>query len=168
MNISMKKETFLLAYFFFTLFCVSAQSIDQQAINAAGDHYVEQNQVTVSIGEAVVSHFQSAEHQVTSGFHQPTLEVALVNSVSAAFPLEVEVYPNPTTDYLNLRVAPETGNSEILTGQIFNESGQVITEFQVLPQSGNQQIDFTGFPEGLYMMRLQRGRASNLYKILKN
>lgn len=164
----MKKETFLLAYFFFILMNVSAQSIDQQTISSAGDHYVNNQQVTVSIGEAVVSHFQSAANQVTSGFHQPTIEVKMVTSVSALFPLEVQVYPNPTTQYLNLRIASETGNAQITIGQIYDESGKVVRDFEVSPQSGDHQIDFSDLPEGLYVMLLRRGEASNTYKVLKN
>lgn len=71
----------------------------------------------------------------------PPLTVGLEEADDA---FEAEVYPNPVTDILTVKLS----SSQMLPFNIVNAMGQVVIEGSV--SSGNSQIDLSGLEAGLY------------------
>ncbi len=75
------------------------------------------------------------------------------------------VYPNPVSTLLTIEnLKPENKvNGEI---EIYDFIGKQL-ESKTLTANTYQQIDFTGFPMGIYMIRLKKGSETVLLKIIK-
>jgi hypothetical protein len=81
------------------------------------------------------------------------------NIISVEFeqsnPTVFKVYPNPTTDFINI----ETNQSDKIV-QIFNVNGQLVKTFY--QNVSNQRIDITNLPAGTYFIKM----ASQVKKII--
>ena len=68
---------------------------------------------------------------------------------------DVKLYPNPTTNFINIEVKPSNDPDTKLV--MYNELGQLVYQFVI--ESGNHTIDVSGskFANGLYMIKLQNG-----------
>lgn len=61
-----------------------------------------------------------------------------------------DLYPNPTNGFVTIRMAP-SDYSEI---QIFNIIGQQFYDFDITQNSGNQMLDLSNLPEGVYFISI--------------
>ncbi len=76
------------------------------------------------------------------------------------------IYPNPTTDILNINYTlPTNGNTNI---QIINSQGQIVKEITQQKTTGNQTttLDTKQFAKGLYYVRFNEGGNSKQSKII--
>lgn len=71
--------------------------------------------------------------------------------------IEFKVYPNPTSDYLNIY-----SEEQILDVIIFNVQGK-----QVLKSSQNR-LDVSSLSPGVYLLKIQTNTGSDLMKFIKN
>jgi len=74
---------------------------------------------------------------------------------------DVQVFPNPTSDFINVRGATITG------AEIFSLSGQKLKTISVLDRD-NTQIDVTDLQTGIYLLMLTSENSRKSYKIIKN
>ena len=74
--------------------------------------------------------------------------------------LELNYYPNPVTDYLNL----ELGENKS-TVQVYNSTGQRMAEIQI--EEGYLHYDMSHLPTGLYLIRVIQGEKEAVFKVLK-
>jgi cytochrome c peroxidase len=81
----------------------------------------------------------------------PTLSIAINNSE-----VEFKVYPNPSSDYINLQYGNNLSGSTI---QIFNMNGQLVKSELI-----TSRIDLTGLQKGTYLMKV----GSQTKRIIKN
>ena len=65
----------------------------------------------------------------------------------------IQLYPNPTSDFLNIRAKEEVGLD------IFNNKGQRLKHLKV---KQSQQLDFRSFAEGIYYIRISNTRNNQL------
>lgn len=81
---------------------------------------------------------------------------------SLAFDLPMEVFPNPATDFLSVRLPQE---NEASFAQIFDLQGKVVFEKTI---SGVQNgLDVRSLPPGIYLLRVQQGGKIGLGKFVK-
>lgn len=73
--------------------------------------------------------------------------------------INVNVYPNPATDRLNVNVGDITA---IVT--IFDITGKTISTTDNV--SGTFEIDVTNFKKGIYMVKVNSGNATNVKKVV--
>lgn len=69
-----------------------------------------------------------------------------------------DIYPNPTTGSFTMELAEESNVS------IFNALGQVVRRLDNV--TGNQQIDLSNAPKGLYYVRIQSGSNIETTKLI--
>ena len=76
----------------------------------------------------------------------------------------LEVYPNPTSDYINL-VYDADQSTELY---IFDTSGKMVRREQI-HQNGfsNHRIDVSDLSEGIYLVRMQSGNLASTMKFIK-
>ncbi len=147
---------------------LNAQSVEQKIINSSGNHFANNNQVTVSMGEPVIGHIKTAGNHVSVGFIQPfSLEVELVNGLEDDLLAQVEIYPNPTTSHVNLKVSSLGAVANEINGVVYNETGIVVKEFILETRGHIQQVDFSNLPGGVYMLKLSNNLRNNVYRIIK-
>ena len=95
---------------------------------------------------------------------------AIFNSIShIAEARLVNIYPNPTTDVLNLQFSNLT-NSEALSLRIFNDVGQQIEEKTIIIKSTSFSLiqSFKDFGAGVYLLQLQQGSWTHCQRIMKS
>lgn len=92
----------------------------------------------------------------------PSSRLATENTNEEVTEPRVFIYPNPTRDYLNVRMdTPESGNISLLTidGRTVMEKDQVI---------GHHKLYIGDLPKGIYLLRINRAGKSYNERIMIN
>jgi hypothetical protein len=133
------------------------QDLTPTVISSAGyDVVKDDHKLSYTIGEAVVVTFQKGNYILSQGFHQwPLVYISAIHT--AAVPeLEVNVYPNPATNYVNVYFSNYILSTDCII-EFYNIFGQ---KFQ-LPVSRNRngsseilQIELSALDRGTYFVRI--------------
>ncbi|MDN3693745.1 T9SS type A sorting domain-containing protein [Chryseobacterium tructae] len=79
--------------------------------------------------------------------------------------MSLAVFPNPTTDILNLKVGFKDYNK--YRYDLFDSSGKLLTS-QPITQS-QTQITMTSYPASVYLLKISKeGKDIKIFKVLKN
>ena len=158
----------------------NAQSIEKKVTGSAGKTLTAGNiQLDFTVGEAFTKTLSAANNSITQGFHQPILTIARLadpTDSSSSLPAErlnekliagidLEVYPNPAVDFINLKLHYAIDESLSIT--ITNMQGQLVK--QEIMQQQTMQIDFSGLAAGAYLIMVKNtgGDLNNTYKVIK-
>ncbi len=95
--------------------------------------------VSWSIGEPIVETYEGSSMNVTQGFHQPDIHVV---SVSNFQDIEISVYPNPTSDLININ------SEEQLNIRVFDAAGREV--MSTTTNNTSNQIDLSDLSRGAY------------------
>lgn len=105
------------------------------------------------MGEPSITTLAGSSRIVTQGFHQPELcQVVSTHNFDLAN-WNVEVFPNPTSDFLTVRYS--TGKGITLHATVFNLLGQVMLDNRLLAPSTGTQIDCAEWQPGVYILQLK-------------
>jgi hypothetical protein len=119
--------------------------------------------VSYSTGQVVYTVNTGANGSLAQGVQQPYGISTTVGISETAFNLELSVYPNPTTNYLTLKVEKTEG----LTFQLHDLQGKVIESKTVSSTSTN--ISLEGQPTATYFLNLvKNNQLVKTFKIIKN
>jgi len=78
---------------------------------------------------------------------------------------EWRFWPNPTTGFVNIN--GYWSDEERVGIRVINATGQIVEEIQVSdPASGQQQIDLSHLPNGLYMLRLDCSKGQSVKQLV--
>ncbi|PKP45799.1 MAG: hypothetical protein CVT94_16805 [Bacteroidetes bacterium HGW-Bacteroidetes-11] len=77
---------------------------------------------------------------------------------------ELLMYPNPATDQVSF--ATTVKDNGRLNVRIFNVSGQLVMQSDNNNNTGNR-LDISGLPQGIYMVRIENGEASQNGRFIK-
>ncbi len=122
--------------------------------------------VSYTVGQVAYTTNTSTTGTVTQGVQQPYEILVLTGTVEAkGISLEFSVYPNPTSDYLKLKV--ENYNLENLTYQLYDVSGSLIQNGEIVNQ---ETILETGglAPAAYYLRIIDNNKEIKTFKIIKN
>jgi hypothetical protein len=91
----------------------------------------------------------------------PLAVVVTINLANANFDLvDLEYYPNPVTDNLNLLT-----NQKIDAVTIYNLVGQEI--MLITPNSTSAQIEMSNLPQGIYLLQIDAKDKHKIIKVMK-
>ena len=125
-----------------------------QVISASGKSGTQAGLTfTYTVGEAVISTLSGSNNKLTQGFHQPELCQLVSTDDFDLAAWNLEVFPNPTSDVLNIRFSAEQG--QMLRASVYNLLGQVMLSDQPLTQPGGSRIDCASWQPGVYILQLQ-------------
>jgi len=79
--------------------------------------------------------------------------------------INVSLEPNPITDYAYFYIDPSSDNN--IVGGLYDMTGKLVKSFHNLQPSMSYSIDFTSYPVGVYLLRLQTSNTSYTKKIVK-
>ncbi len=161
----MQKPLFWLVLFIGLSYSLSAQSIERTVIGSAGNYQTNAavGNLHWTVGEISVETYQNTT-VLSQGFHQLYYDL-LVTPVSEIPGLEfdVQVYPNPTTGWLNL----ETDLSGPLDLSVTNLLGQKLLQQHI--SGPTKSIDLAQFSAGIYLLSVsQNGQHLGTFKIQKS
>ena len=140
---------------------INAQS-NQELITTSGEHFTGANaQLSWSIGEPVIETITNSNNTLTQGFHQTNFTIANVKDFDANF--MVTVFPNPTSEIINLKV--EKFNK--LSYQLFNLNGKLIKQSTLTQKSSI--ISVSDLAKGTYLLTLLDAETNKIktYQIIK-
>jgi hypothetical protein len=139
----------------------------QEAIPASGGNASGSGGlVSYSIGQLVYTTNTGSNGSVAQGIQQP-YEISVVTGIKEASSINLicSVYPNPTTDFLTLKV--ENFNKENLLYQLYNLNGKLLENKKVT--SNKNAIALSGFGPGTYFLKVTcNNKEVKTFKIVKN
>jgi hypothetical protein len=147
----------------FSLSTVSAQT----SVNAiGGDASGSGGSASYSVGQVVYTTNTGTNGSVAQGVQQP-YEISVVTGLEEAkgINLSVMAYPNPTTDYLQLKV--ESEKLKDLSFQLYDMNGKLLQNEKL---TGTEtQINMSNYVPSTYFIRVINGNQSiKEFKIIKN
>ena len=141
---------------------LNAQMISHEVIAVGGDYSVNGvYNISSTFGEIVTETFYVDNHFLTQGFQQPSVAIDQ-GYIEKKGGIEVNVYPNPVLDYLNVTISlpVQNGGADVIRDyrfEIRNLTGNLVLSRKVtgLPSKENiEEFDFTTFSPGIYLMRV--------------
>jgi hypothetical protein len=149
--------------FAFSLSTATAQT----SVNAAGGNASGSGgSASYSVGQVVYAASTGTSGSVAQGVQQP-YEISVVNGIEEAkgISLSVSAYPNPTTDFLQLKV--ESEKLKDLSFQLFDISGKLLQSEKI---TGNQTSIAMGslVPATYFVKVIQGNKEIRTFKIVKN
>lgn len=74
----------------------------------------------------------------------------------------VKLFPNPTKDFVTLSLANENKDTRLL---LINSLGKVVLVQEA--SDATNTIDLRNYPTGLYLLKVQNGSESRVFKLIK-
>ena len=162
-----KTRVFILMLLFSASSCLAQQLTNQVLLPGAGLVTAGVLEYSQSIGETAVELFSSSGFILTQGFQQPLYKIP-----ESVLPdgTGVEVYPNPATDFINVKLFGDKARK--LKIEIIAFNGTIastldldfLTKYYIV-----QQIEFTKLKIGFYFVRVSSndGIINRIFKIEK-
>lgn len=144
----------------------------QEAIPASGGNASgSSGSVSYSVGQVVYQTHTGTNGSVAEGVQQP-YEISVVTGLEEAkgINLTVSAYPNPTTDFLTLKV--ENYKTENLSYQLYDISGKLLENKKI--ESNETSISMTNLVSATYFLKVVKmqgiasQKAVKTFKIIKN
>ena len=168
MKIKLVSSHFLCFIFFATTICYS-QSIPLQSINGSATVMNENNHsINFIVGElAVFTDNDNQENSLSGGFTNATTLTTLSIQENNLSGLNVLIYPNPTTDVLQIKVNNMARASFSIT--LNNFEGKTLYAEKFAGISNTIGINTQSFPNGTYLLSMEddKGQMICVHKIIK-
>jgi hypothetical protein len=159
----MKNNTlFLLA--FLLSFSVQAQTSHQVLSATGGDASGSGGTVAYSVGQIVYTTSTGTTGSVAQGVEQ-AYEISSVGIKETALNISLSIFPNPTSDYLTLKV--EDYNNEVLSYHLIDEQGKLVLNEQITTQ--DTKVAMSSLARGAYFINIvHANKKIQTFKIIKN
>lgn len=117
-------------------------------------------------GETVIFTATNNVQTLTQGYHQDQSVLISVDALEPAAESGFRVFPNPTAGLVN--VASETpfqAGGQVL---VFDQSGRLVSQSELVKGQVSQTFDFTLLPEGAYTLYLRAQERQVSFKMIKH
>jgi hypothetical protein len=138
------------------------ESVPASGSNAAGSG----GSVSYTVGQLVYSTNTGVNGSVAQGVQQ-AFEISTISWVEQGVGINLlcSVYPNPTNDFLTLKVADI--KTENLTYWLYSISGKLLESKKI--ESSETSITITSFKPATYFLKVMDGiKEVKIFKIIKN
>lgn len=136
----------------------------QSSLNASGGEASGAGgSISYSIGQLFYEASISANGSLEAGVqHAYEIETLAVDDLQ--LDKNIQIYPNPTADFLNIRRGSIKGNLEY---ELYNMQGKIITRGKF--SNGSEQVNMKAFPVGMYIIKIisREDGKSKVFKVLK-
>ena len=152
----MKKNTIVL-FSLLTTLSVSAQEV----VSTQGDSYSNASgSIDFTLGEVIIDTGTDGTNDITQGFHQTNWNFVGLEDFAPNY--EAIIYPNPTSDVLNIR----TSTFENVTYTLYDAQGKLV--MQNILSSEQTPIQVSQLAPGSYSLTLNN-QTQNLktFKLVK-
>lgn len=139
----------------------------QEAVPASGGNASGSGgAVSYTVGQVFYTAQEGTGNSVAQGVQQP-YEISVVTGIEQAkfIQLSCSVYPNPTTDYVTLKV--QNYHSEGLSYQLFDSDGRLVERKKI--GAVEETIPMSNLSASTYFLKvLDGGMDVKTFKIIKN
>lgn len=155
-----KKTATIIAFLLLGLGGLHAQ---ETVPTAGGDAIGSGGTSSYTVGQVVYTTATGTNGSVAQGVEQP-YEISVTTGINeTTINLEMSVYPNPTTNYLQLKVE----KFETLNVQLIDLQGKVIENKKVV--GINTTIAMEALPKAIYFLKVTKDKqVIKTFKIIKN
>ena len=139
----------------------------QENVNATGGNASGSGgSASYSVGQVVYTSNTETDGSVTQGVQQPyEIWVATAIEEAQAINLLVTAYPNPTTDYLTLRI--DEFDISNLSYQLYDMQGKLLRDEKIT--SNHTSIVMSNLVAATYFLKVVQGNKEiKTFKIVKN
>jgi len=159
----MKKIMLLSCAFFST--GISLVKAQQATTATGGQASGTGGSSSYSIGQIAYSTHMGSNGSVTQGVQQPYEIFTVLGLDVSDIQIELQTYPNPTTDFLTIRVESQVLNE--LSYQLFDANGKLIENKKM--NSSLETINLENLANATYFLKiLSADKELKIVKIIKN
>jgi hypothetical protein len=146
------------------LICAVGLHAQETVPAAGGDATGSGGTSSYTLGQVVYTTNTGSNGSVAQGVQKP-YEISVITGVNeTTINLEMAVFPNPTTNYLQLKVEIET--LESLSFQLIDLQGKIIENKKVV--KAKTSINMEAFPKAIYFLNVIRnGQKLKTFKVIK-
>ena len=149
---------------FLLTFSVNAQTSHQVLSATGGDATGTGGSVAYSVGQIVYTTSTGTTGSVAQGVEQ-AYEIYSVGIKETALNISLSVFPNPTSDFLTLKV--QDYNNETLSFDLLDEQGKLVLNEQITTQ--DTQVAMSTLARGSYFINIvQKNKKIQTFKIIKS
>lgn len=165
------KKLILLCLILITSFTLKAQSLSNQVVACFGNFTSAGNySLSSTMGELMSQTYNQSNYYLTQGFQQPDFQLVGVQEFQYDW-LELQVYPNPTSDKINLIIYSQ--KSETFFILITGILGQNIISTRTIKLNNTSKIvtfNLDNLNQGIYFLNVYTasGFIYKTFKIVKN
>ncbi len=141
------------------------QSLAPEVISSSGN-YFDNGTVSLSwtLGEGVTETVTDGNTILTQGFQQSRYDIVVVENIEQN--LNISLYPNPTTQYLNLDWEIPGGNTVLV--ELVDMTGKTLLSKSYQETKSQKQINLSSYPSADYFVRVSSGTSVlKTYKVTK-
>lgn len=143
-------KTLVILGFLLATNCSYGQSLEQHLIGSAGNFSTTMSgsSLSWSLGEPVVQTTTGSTATLTQGFQQIILVNPLSHFPSPSTEVQLQVFPNPTAQYLVI----QKDNDLPMRAELINILGQSIAQYQLTDQTTHLEV--AQLPAANYLLRV--------------
>ncbi len=147
------------------IFCVAISFAQQTVISSGGTATGSGGSATYSIGQVVYTAYSANSGSVSQGVQQ-AYEIYVLSVEDLAINLSMDIYPNPTSNQLTLRVSELKG--ENLSYRLIDMQGKKLSSGDIV--TTQTPIDVRDLERGSYFLTvfMQENKKVQSFKIIKN
>ena len=157
----MKIKKLLIATLFLGAFQAQAQeSVATSGGNASGTN----GNVSYTVGQVVYTTYTGTTGSVAQGVQQPFEIQTVLGTENFNINLQLAVYPNPTTNWLQLEVR----NTDFanLSYQLFDLNGKMILNEKITAETSSVQMEH--LPAAIFLLKVvNNNKEVKTFKIIK-
>jgi hypothetical protein len=159
---NIKQKIIVLILFFIGFAGMQAQN----TIPASGGTGTGSGTVSYTVGQIVYNTTSNSNGSVAQGVQQP-YEISVITALEGAkeFSLEMVVYPNPATDYLNLKIDGEVKSQCIAS--LYDINGSLLRTIKIEGQETIISMQNL-FPATYFLKITDNKKVIKTFKIIKN
>jgi hypothetical protein len=157
------KRSILFIFTILLAFSLSAQ-VKQEVIASAGGYSVASGvSLSWTLGETIIPTFTNGGLTLTHGFQQQLIVTAVEENLEDV--VKVTLYPNPASDIVNIKLgSPLDGEVKLF---LLDSRGRLIKTDFMEETAVEKEINLQDLPAGLYLLKMTKGKLSNVYKVVK-
>jgi hypothetical protein len=139
----------------------------QQTISASGGNATGSGgSVSYTVGQTAYNTYSGSGGSIVQGVQIP-YEITVLTSANPSknVNLNYSVYPNPTVDFLTLKI--ESENIKNFSASIFNLKGELLQSVTI--EGRETKIDMLNYAPALYFLKVtENNKEVKTFKIIKN
>lgn len=138
----------------------------ESSVAAGGDATGSGGSIAYSVGQVVYTTITGSNGTISQGVQQPydiyTVGVNTLTNIN----LEASTYPNPTVDYITLKISDY--DLSALTYQVYDINGKLIESKKIVANQSN--INLSALAAATYMVKVIGTNNQELksFKVIKN
>lgn len=139
-------------------------SAQENTVAAGGEATGSGGSASYTVGQVVYTTNTGTNGSTTQGVQQPYEITATTGVDETSINLEMIVYPNPTTDYLTLKIQSEEFKS--MSYQLIDMQGKIIESEKLT--TNTTSIKMEGLPKSTYIVNIiENNKPIKTFNIIK-